>query len=106
MNKFNFSYAINYSGYREGQSPLENEYPSKTEIFEDLRLLEDEFYYLRIYDCSPHAYRVLEVIEENNLNFKVMLGLSLHAEENHINHPYFMFMKKTNYLIIVNAMSC
>ena len=81
--------AINYSGYRNDQSPITKEYPSKDEILEDLRILENQFFYLRIYDCSEHAYRTLEVIRENNLNFKVMLGLSLHAEENHIDHPYF-----------------
>ena len=89
MKSFKFKQAINYSGYRENQSPFTKTYPSKKQILEDLLLLEGEFYYLRIYDCSPHAYRTLEVIEENNLDFKVMLGLYLSPEENHINHPFF-----------------
>ena len=81
--------AINYSGYRDGQSPLLEMYPTEQEIYEDLKLLEGEYRNLRIYDCSLHAYRVLKVIEDNNLDFKVMLGLSMYAEENHINHPYY-----------------
>ncbi len=81
--------AINYSGYRENQHPRYKTYPSKEEILEDLKLLEGEFYHLRIYDCSPHAYRVLELIDEHELDFKVMLGLSLAAEINHVDHPYF-----------------
>ncbi len=89
MTKFNNEQAINYSGYRDGQSPITKTYPSKEEIHEDLLLLEGKFKHLRIYDCSLHAYRVLEVIEEYKLDFKVMLGLSLAAEENHINHPYY-----------------
>lgn len=94
MSKFQFDYAINYSGYRSSQSPLTSEFPSKEEILEDLLLLHKEFYYLRIYDCSVHGHRVLEVIQENSLNFKIMLGLSLFAEENHIDHPHFYFHKK------------
>jgi exo-beta-1,3-glucanase (GH17 family) len=89
MNPFPYKPAINYSGYREDQSPRYRTYPSKEEILEDLRILEGDYYYLRIYDCSPHAYRTMEVIEENSLDFKVMLGLSLRAEVNHENHPYF-----------------
>ncbi|MCF7926562.1 MAG: glycosyl hydrolase [Candidatus Izimaplasma sp.] len=89
MKRFKYNSAINYSGYRENQSPLEKTYPSKSEILEDLRLLEGEFYYLRIYDCSLQAYRVLELITEHDLDFKVMLGLSLRAEINHENHDYF-----------------
>jgi len=81
--------AINYSGYRDGQSPHLNEFPTKDEILEDLKLLEGSFKNLRIYDCTLHAYRVLEVIQEQQLNFKVMLGLALYAEENHVGHPYY-----------------
>lgn len=87
--RFPYRNAINYSGYRNGQSPLTKTYPEKHEILEDLLILEGQYYYLRIYDCSLHAYRVLEVIKEHNLDFKVMLGLSLLTEENHADHPFF-----------------
>lgn len=80
--------AINYSGYRKGQSPLNKMYPSKEEILEDLRLLKD-YDYIRLFDCSEHAYKVLELITEHKLNYKVMLGLSMAAESNYENHPYF-----------------
>ena len=89
MKPFEYKQAINYSGYRQNQSPRDKTYPTKGEILEDLLRLQGEFYYLRIYDCSTHAYRVLELIEEHNLHFKVMLGLSLYAEINHDDHPYF-----------------
>lgn len=89
MKRFTYDNAINYSGYRENQSPLTETYPSKEEILEDLKILENKYYYLRIYDCSPHAYKVLELIKEHNLNFKVMLGLFLKAEVNHVDHPFF-----------------
>jgi exo-beta-1,3-glucanase (GH17 family) len=87
--KTKYKKAINYSGYRTGQSPRTGIYPSFDEILEDLKMLEPDFYYLRLFDCSVHAYRVLEVIETNKLDFKVMLGLSLAAEANYENHPYF-----------------
>jgi exo-beta-1,3-glucanase (GH17 family) len=89
MEHFKYRKAINYSGYRQGQSPLKAIYPSKEDILEDLRLLEGEFYYIRLFDCSLHSRRVLEVIKENQFDFKVLMGLFLSAEENHINHPYF-----------------
>ena len=88
MKQFKYQSAINYSGYRKEHSPREKTYPTKAEILEDLTLLKGEFELLRIYDCSPHAYRTLEVIEENSLPFKVLLGLSMAAEENHVDHPY------------------
>ena len=94
MKHFTYDKAINYSGYRKGQSPLTRTYPTKEEILEDLLLLEGEFYYLRLYDCSLHAQRTLEVIEEHQLNFKVLLGLFLLAEENHVNHPFFYLHKE------------
>lgn len=94
--------AINYSGYRKEHSPLIKVYPSKEEILEDLKLLEGDFYYLRLFDCSIHAKRVLEVITEHDLNFKVMLGLSLRAEENHVNHPFFYL--HTDDQILVNKL--
>jgi exo-beta-1,3-glucanase (GH17 family) len=94
MKNFKYNSAINYSGYRLGQSPLTRTYPSKKEILEDLLLLEGEFYYLRMYDCTEHLHSTLELIEEHQLNFQVMIGLSMHAEENHINHPFFYIHKE------------
>lgn len=89
MKLFDHAPGINYSGYREGQSPMTGIYPSKEEIYEDLLILENKYYYLRLFDCSLHAIRTLEVIKENQMHFKVLLGLSLKAEENHVNHPFF-----------------
>ena len=72
--------AICYSGYRDGQSPLEGVYPSYDQIREDLLILEKNWKYLRLYDCSPHADTVLKVIRDEGLPFKVMLGLDMAAE--------------------------
>jgi exo-beta-1,3-glucanase (GH17 family) len=80
--------AICYSGYREGQSPNERIYPSLDEIREDLLLLQPHWRLLRLYDCSPHAERVLEVIERDGLDFQVMLGAYLGAEMNNFGCPW------------------
>lgn len=72
--------AICYSGYRHGQDPSRRLYPSVCEIREDLHLLGRHWQLLRLYDCSLHAQRVLQVIREDRLPFQVMLGAYLGAE--------------------------
>ncbi len=80
--------AICYSGYREGQSPDRRAYPRVDQIREDLHLLARHWQLLRLYDCSPHAERVLQVIREDRLPFKVMLGAYLGAEMNNFGCPW------------------
>lgn len=72
--------AICYSGYREGQSPDHRIYPTLAQIREDLHLLAEHWSLLRLYDCSVHAERVLQVIHEDRLPLRVMLGAYLAAE--------------------------
>ena len=64
--------AICYSGYREGQSPRDGLFPSYAQTREDLLILEKNWTLLRLYDCSPHAETVLEIISRENMKFKVM----------------------------------
>jgi exo-beta-1,3-glucanase (GH17 family) len=80
--------AICYSGYRHGQSPGEQVYPSLDEIREDLNILLPHWPLLRLYDCSPHAERVLEVIRRDGMPFRVMLGAYLGAEMNNFGCPW------------------
>ncbi|MDE2083223.1 MAG: glycosyl hydrolase [Burkholderiales bacterium] len=80
--------AICYSGYRRGQSPGARAYPSLAEIREDLLLLQPHWPLLRLYDCSPHAERVLEVIRREGLGLRVMLGAYLGAEVNNPGCPW------------------
>lgn len=80
--------AICYSGYRTGQSPDRKLYPSLAEIREDLHLLQRHWKLLRLYDCSPHAERVLQVIREDGLDFQVLLGAYLGAEMNNFGCPW------------------
>lgn len=80
--------AICYSGYRRGQSPADRSYPSLDQIREDLALLQPHWQLLRLYDCSPHAERVLEVIERDALPFRVMLGAYLGPEVDNPGCPW------------------
>jgi len=85
---FEHGNAICYSGYRNGQSPDQRKYPSVEEIREDLAILSQHWRYLRLYDCSLHAQRVLQVIQEEHLDFQVMLGAYLAAEESNPGCPW------------------
>ena len=79
--------AICYSGFRDGQHPG-GLYPSYDEVSEDLNLLHGKWKYLRLFDCDQHGETVLEVIEKENLDFKIMLGSYIEAELNNFNCPW------------------
>lgn len=79
------SKAICYSGFRTGQHPDRGDgakNPSYEEVLEDLEILSEKlnFQLIRIYDSGENSELVLRVIEENNINIKVMLGIWLRAE--------------------------
>ncbi len=80
--------AICYSGYRRGQSPDGRIFPSHAEIREDLLILRKRWRLLRLYDCSTHALRVLEVIRAERLDMRVMLGAYLAAETSNAGCPW------------------
>ncbi len=86
--EFEHGNAICYSGYRDGQSPLEGVFPTYEQILEDLLILKKNWKHLRLYDCSPHAEIVLKVIHEEGLPFQVMLGLDMAAEMSNPHCPW------------------
>ena len=79
--------AVCYSGYRNGQRPG-HIYPSYDEVKEDLRIIEKQWQYIRLYSCDTHSRTVLEVIKNENLGLGVMLGAYIEAEENNPNCPW------------------
>ena len=83
-----FGNAICYSGYREGQDPRAEIFPSYEQVKEDLLILARHWQYLRIYDCSPHADLVLQVIANDQLPLKVMLGADVAAEVSNPQCPW------------------
>jgi exo-beta-1,3-glucanase (GH17 family) len=77
--------AVAYSGYRSGQHPDRGDgakNPSRDEVLEDLQILSNGglFPLIRLYDSQENSRVVLEVISENNLPIRVMLGAWLKAE--------------------------
>ena len=82
-----FANAICYSGFREGQQPG-GKYPTYQQINEDLLILQGEWKYLRLYDCDRHSEIVLEVIKNEKLDFKIMLGAYIVAEMNNFGCPW------------------
>jgi len=72
--------AICYSGYREGQNPMESIYPSDDEILEDLKILEKDFDYIRMYDASQYTLRTLQLIKVKRIKLKVLLTMNLLGE--------------------------
>lgn len=81
-----FARAVCYSGYRKNQSPINRVYPSKIQIKEDLDILvKAGFSYIRMYDAISYAEDVCQVIRENKLPLKLMLGSGLINEINNVN---------------------
>lgn len=78
--KIPYGKAICYSGYREGQSPIVYSYPNNEQILEDLRILEKDFDYIRMYDASEYTLRTLEIIKKNKIKLKVLLTMNLLGE--------------------------
>jgi len=79
------SKAICYSGFRSGQHPDRGDgavNPSYEEVLEDLQIITEVMNYklIRVYDCGENSEMVLNVIKENKLDIKVLLGVWLKAE--------------------------
>lgn len=83
-----FAEAVCYSGYREGQSPGDEIFPTADQVQEDLHILAARWRYLRLYDCSRHAELVLEAIRRDGLDLKVMLGANMRAEVSNPDCPW------------------
>jgi exo-beta-1,3-glucanase (GH17 family) len=69
--------AIDYSGYRAGQSPKLKSFPTQAQILEDLTILQKNWQIIRLYGGDQHSQDVLEVIAKNHLKLKVKLGIWL-----------------------------
>ncbi|MDH3352339.1 MAG: glycosyl hydrolase [Gammaproteobacteria bacterium] len=76
--------AVAYSGFREGQHPDRGDgavNPSEAQILEDLKILaEHDLTLIRLYDTGENTLATLQLIRENKLPVKVLLGMWLRAE--------------------------
>ncbi len=73
---------ISYGCYRKGQSP-DIGGPSEAEILEDLNILSPYWNFIRVYGSDDDSQRLLKVIDENKLPFKVILGAWIANETKH-----------------------
>ncbi|MEO1173947.1 MAG: hypothetical protein AAFX94_18155, partial [Myxococcota bacterium] len=64
---------ISYGPFREGHAPG-GALPNAEEILEDLQIVGAHWNMIRIYGTEPPAETVLQVIRDNQLPIKVMLG--------------------------------
>lgn len=88
MKTFEYGKAICYSGYREGQHP-EGEIPTKEQIREDLAIiLADGYRYIRMYEPNEFARRTLDIIREDGLPFKCLVGVDNYSEINNPDCPW------------------
>jgi exo-beta-1,3-glucanase (GH17 family) len=75
---------ISYGAYRDGESPDKGSLTSKEHILEDLRLIAGRWNLIRLYDSGQQSNNILQVIRDNRLPIRVMLGAwvsGLHAPE-------------------------
>ena len=83
-----FAKAICYSGYRDGQSPDNGEFPTYDQVKQDLMILKNDWKSLRLYGSDEHSKTILHVIENEQLPFDVMLGAYVTAEVSNENCPW------------------
>jgi len=67
--------AVCYSGYRTGQHPDKDLFPTQAQILEDMKILEKNWKLIRVYGSDQHSRDVLEVIRKHHIQLKVMLGM-------------------------------
>lgn len=85
MRHLKYGKAICYSGYRQGQTPVKKIYPTYENVLDDLKILEKDFDYIRMYDASDHAKMTLELIKKHDIKLKVLLGIDLLGEASNPN---------------------
>lgn len=73
--------AVSYGCYRKGQEPGKIG-PSKQQILEDLNIVSNYWNLIRVYNADDDTERILEVIQENKLPIRMMLGIWLANETN------------------------
>ena len=64
---------VAYGPFRDGQSPW-GERPSRLELREDLHIISKHWRWIRVYGSRGVTSDILEIIREDNLKIKVMLG--------------------------------
>jgi exo-beta-1,3-glucanase (GH17 family) len=85
--------AIAYSGYRTGQRPDSGPWPTQEQVLQDLRIVEKNWKYIRVYGSDRHSEDVLQVIRREKLGLKVMLGIWLDGKPEKLNDNTLQVLK-------------
>jgi len=89
MKKIDYAKAICYSGFREGQNPRDEIYPTMEQVKEDLTILnKDGYKYIRMYEPNQHAKMTAQAIRELGFDMKMMVGIDPRAEYNNPGCPW------------------
>ena len=80
--------AISYSPYRDGQGPGWGSPVTQEQVREDLELLAKHWGWIRLYGSGADSKLILEVIDNQQIPLKVMLGAWLDAEVNNPQNPW------------------
>jgi exo-beta-1,3-glucanase (GH17 family) len=72
---------VSYGCYRKGQTPGESG-PSKEQKLEDLKIISQYWNLIRVYNSDNNTENILNVIKENKIPIKMMLGVWLENETN------------------------
>jgi len=75
--------AVSYGCYREGQEPGKKG-PTTEEVREDLKIIAKYWNLVRVYNADDDTERILQVIHDERLPIRMMLGIWLENETNHL----------------------
>lgn len=64
---------ISYGAYRDGEGP-DTGMTSRANILEDMQIMTRRWNLIRLYGSDPQSERILEVIRDNDIPMRVMLG--------------------------------
>jgi len=71
---------VAYGPFRDGQSPWEGS-PSREELKEDLQIISKHWKWIRVYGARGITSDILEIIRQDSLEIKVMLGAWISKED-------------------------
>lgn len=74
---------ISYSAYRDGEGPDSDRLTSRADILEDLEIISERWQLIRLYGSDQQSQNIIDVIRQNKLPIRVMLGawISAHQSE-------------------------
>mgnify|MGYP001821080733 CR=1 FL=1 len=72
---------ISYGAYRDGESPDKGSLTSLDNIREDLRLITQRWQLIRLYDAGQQSLNILQVIRDERLPVRVMLGAWISSKQ-------------------------